>query len=54
MRGLRFSFELIVLVRGIKQGLKWLLYDLLRAIASLIGHGPVVSDASLVFNQRVA
>lgn len=52
--GLRFIFELVVLLRGIKQGEKRLLHDLLGAIASLIGHGPVVSDTSLVFNQGVA
>lgn len=34
--------------------MKWLLHYLLSTIASLIGHGPVVSDSSLVFNQRVA
>jgi hypothetical protein len=51
---LRFIFELIILLRRIKQGEKWLLHDLLSAVASLIRHGPVVSDASLVFNQGVA
>ena len=34
--------------------MKWLLNYLLSTIASLIGHGPVVSDASLIFYQGVA
>ena len=34
--------------------MKWLLHYLLSTIASLIGHGPVVSNASLVFYQGVA
>lgn len=51
---MRFSFKLIILLRRIKQGEKWLLYDLLSAIASLIWHGPVVPDAPLVFDQGVA
>jgi hypothetical protein len=52
--GLRFSFKLIILLRRIKQGEEWFLHYVLSAIGSLIRHGPIVSDASFVFNQGVA